>query len=126
MLHWNPLSSETCFSVRMEIVRARHRLRLKILAQLRTTTDLLADAELLNNGFVALGVVGFKVIEQAPTLTHQHQKPAPGSMILFVRLKVLGQTANAFAQDGNLNLRAASVAFMRAVEADNLLFLLLR
>src|SRR5438105_10900821 len=126
MLHWNPLSSETCFSARMESSGRDTASRLKILAQLRTTTDLLADAELLNNGFVALGVVGFKVIEQAATLTHQHQKPAPGSMILLVRLKVLGQTANAFAQDGNLDFRAASVAFMRAVEADNLLFLLLR
>ena len=100
--------------------------RSKILAQLRTTTDLLADAELLNNGFVALGVVGFKVIEQAATLAHQHQKPAPGSMIFLVRLKVLGQAADAFAKDGNLNFRTTGIAFMRAVEADNLLFLLLR
>ena len=37
---------------------------------------LLAEAESLNNRFVALGIVFFEVVEQAPTLADQHEKTA--------------------------------------------------
>ncbi len=37
---------------------------------------LLAEAESLNNRFVALGIVFFEVVEQATTLADQHKKTA--------------------------------------------------
>ena len=37
---------------------------------------LLADAELADHGFVALGIVFLEVVEQATTLADQHEKSA--------------------------------------------------
>jgi hypothetical protein len=44
--------------------------------QAKEKSLLLAEAESLNNRFVALGVVFFEVVEQAATLADQHEKAA--------------------------------------------------
>ena len=71
--------------------------------------NLLADAQFLNDGFVALGIRLPEVIEQAATLAHHHEKAAPGGMVLLMGLEMLRQFTNPCAQDGNLNLRRTGI-----------------
>ena len=66
---------------------------------------LLADAQFLNDGFVAFGIRLSQVIEQATPLAHHHEKTAPGGMVLLMRLEMLRQFTNAFTQDRDLDFR---------------------
>ena len=52
---------------------------------------LFADSKLGNHFPVAVGIVHSQIIEQAPALTDDLQQAATGSMVLFVRLEMLGQ-----------------------------------
>ncbi len=81
----------------------------------RPAIGLLADAEFLNDGFVAFGIRLSEVIEQAATLAHHHEKTAPGGMVLLMRLKMLGQFANPCAQNGNLNFWRAGIVLVPPV-----------
>ena len=76
---------------------------------------LLADAQLLNDGFVAFGIRLSEVVEQAATLADHHEKPAPGGMVLLVGLEMLGQFANPCAQDGDLNFRGTGIVIRSPV-----------
>src|SRR5512142_2950575 len=76
---------------------------------------LLADAEFRDDALVALGIVFLEVVEQATALADQHEKPAARAVIFLVRLEVLRQLANAFAQQGDLDFRASGIAGMRSV-----------
>src|SRR2546423_1882855 len=67
--------------------------------------SLLADAEPLDQLCVAIAVFAFEVIEQPAPLTDQLQQSAPRMMILDVRLEVLGQVADAFAEQRDLDFR---------------------
>jgi len=80
--------------------------------------QLLADAEFRDDGLVALGIVFLKVVEQATPLADQHEKTAARAVVFLVRLEVLRQLANAFAEQSNLDFRAAGIARMRAVLVD--------
>jgi hypothetical protein len=86
--------------------------------------DLLADAQLRNNRLVSLGIVFLQVVEQTATPAHHHQETAPGGMILLVAFEVVGQLANALAQDRDLHFRASGVSRVRAIGIDYCLFLL--
>jgi len=86
--------------------------------------DLLTDAELSDDGLVALGIVFLEVVEQATPLADQHEKSAARAVVFLVRLEVLRQLADAFAQQSDLDFRTAGVARMRTV-AVNEGFLLL-
>ena len=66
--------------------------------------SLLADAELSNDGLIALGIVSLEVVEQATPLADQHEQAAARAVVLLVRLEVVRQLANAFTDDGDLNL----------------------
>jgi hypothetical protein len=79
---------------------------------------LLADAEFRDNGLVTLGIVFLKVVEQATPLADQHEKAAARTVVFLVRLEVLRQLANAFAEQRDLDFRAAGIAWMRAVLVD--------
>jgi len=79
---------------------------------------LLADAELRNDGLVALGIVFLEVVKQATALADQHEKSAARAVVFLVRLEVLRQLADAFAEQGNLDFRAARIARMRAVSVN--------
>ena len=59
--------------------------------------NLLAQAELLDNRLVTLGIVFLEVVEQATTLADQHEKTAARAVVLLVRFEVLRQLANALA-----------------------------
>jgi hypothetical protein len=80
--------------------------------------NLLADAEFLNNGFVALGIVSLQIIQQATALADQHEQAASGGMVLFVRLEMLRQLTDALAQKRNLDFRTARVGLVRTVRVD--------
>jgi hypothetical protein len=85
---------------------------------------LLADSKFGDDVFVALGVVFFEVVEQATAFADQHQKTAPGRVVLFVRLEVLRQLANTLTQDGDLDLGTAGIADVGAVLVDDGLLML--
>src|SRR5215471_16168396 len=55
---------------------------------------LLADAEFLNDLFVALGIGLSEVVEQAATLADHHEEASPGGMVLLMRLEMLRQFTN--------------------------------
>ena len=80
--------------------------------------QLLADTEFRNHGLIPLGIVFLQIVEQATPLADQHEKPAARAVVFLVRLEVLRQLANAFAQQRDLDFRAAGIAGMRAVLVD--------
>jgi hypothetical protein len=73
-------------------------------------SGLLADAEFGNDRLVTLGIVFLEVVEQATPLADQHEKAAARAVVFLVRLEVLRQLPNAFAQQRDLNFRAAGIA----------------
>jgi hypothetical protein len=89
----------------------------------RRASDLLADTEFRNNGFVALGIVFLEVVEQATPLADQHEKAAARAVVFLVRLEVLCQLANAFAEQRDLHLGTAGVGRVRAVQVNDGSFL---
>jgi hypothetical protein len=80
--------------------------------------QLLADAEFGDDRLVALGIVFLQVVEQATALADQHEQATARAVIFLVRLEVLRQLANAFAEQRDLDFRAAGIACMRAVLVD--------
>src|SRR5437660_2592099 len=90
----------------------------------RGKAQLLADADLLNNGFVTLGVVFLEVVEQATPLADQHEKTAARAVIFLVCFEVLRQMTNALTQKGDLDFRTASVGGMGTVLVNEGLLLL--
>jgi hypothetical protein len=77
--------------------------------------DLLADAEFPDDGFVTLGIVSLEVVEQATPLADQHEQAAARAVVLLVRFEVIRQLANAFTNDGDLNLGTPRVSRMRLI-----------
>src|SRR5271169_182826 len=71
---------------------------------------LLTNAQFLNDVFVALGIVGLQVVEQATPLADHHQKATPGRVVVLVGLEVLRQLSNPLAQNRDLHLGTAGVA----------------
>jgi hypothetical protein len=69
----------------------------------------------LNDGFVALGIVFFEIVEQATPLADQHEKTAARAMIFLVRFEVLRQLTNAFAQQSDLDFWTARIGGVRSV-----------
>jgi len=63
---------------------------------------LAADAQPLQNRFVALWIRIAQVSQKPATLGDQGQQPLAGTMVLFVRLEVLLQQRESLAQQGNL------------------------
>ena len=85
---------------------------------------LLANTEFVDYVLVTLGIVVFEVVQQATTLADHHQETAAGGVILLVRLEVVGQFPDAFAQHRDLDLRASSVVIVGAVPGNDVLFAL--
>jgi hypothetical protein len=85
---------------------------------------LLADAEFSNDRFVALGIVSLEVVEQATPLADQHEQAAARAVVLLVRFEVIRQLANAFTDDGDLNLRTPGVSRVRLILVNDRFLLL--
>src|SRR5215216_7127397 len=82
------------------------------------SAPLLADIQSLDQVRIALRILAFEVVEQTPALPDQHQQAAARVMILCVRLEVLGEVVDAFAENGDLDFRGSGVALMCAVVPD--------
>ena len=80
--------------------------------------ELLADSDLLDDRFVALGVVGFEVVEQAATPADHHEKAAARAVVFLVQFEVFRQLANPLAEQRDLDFRAACIGSMRSVLSD--------
>ena len=86
--------------------------------------DLLADAEFPDDGFVTLGIVSLEVVEQATPLADQHEQAAARAVVLLVRFEVARQLANAFTDDGDLNLGTPRVSRVRLILVNDRFLLL--
>jgi hypothetical protein len=82
-------------------------------------SPLFADAEFPNDSFIALGIVSLKVVEQATPLADQHEQAAARAVVLLVRLEVVRQLANAFTDDGDLNLGTPRVSRVRLIPVND-------
>ena len=87
---------------------------------------LLTDAELVDDGAIALVVRLLEVVEKAAAPADELQKTAAAVMVLRVRLEVLGQIGDSIREKRNLRFRGASVAFMDGVLGDEVGLLFLR
>lgn len=87
-------------------------------------SQLFADAELPDDRLIALGIVSFEVVEQATPLADQHEQAAARAVVLLVRFEVIRQLANAFTNDGDLNLGTPRVSRMRLILVNDRFLLL--
>jgi len=79
---------------------------------------LLAEAELLYDAFVPVGIVFLEVVEQTTPLADQHEKAAARAVVFLVRFEVVRQLADALAQQRDLNLGTAGVGGVRSVSVN--------
>src|SRR5947209_15035981 len=85
---------------------------------------LLANAEFLDYVLVALGIVSLEVVQQAATPADHHQETAAGGVILLVRLEMIRQIADPFAEHRDLNFRAPRIAIVGSEPGYDVLFTL--
>src|SRR5438552_18035778 len=71
----------------------------------REARKLLPDAEAFDHALVTLEVASLEVIEQAPTLPHEHEQPAAGMVVLAVQLEVFRQVPAAAFEESDLVIR---------------------
>src|SRR5271169_6025589 len=88
------------------------------------TVSLLADAEFPNDSLIALGIVSLEVVEQATPLADQHKQAAARAVVLLVHLEVVRQLANAFTDNGDLNLGTPRVSRVRLILVNDRFLLL--
>ena len=84
----------------------------------------LAEANFMNDGFIALGIVFLQIIQQATTLADQHKKAAARAVVFLVGLEVLRQGTNTLAQQRNLHFGTAGIGGVRAILVNEGLLLL--
>src|SRR5205085_11895698 len=83
--------------------------------------ELAAQAELLDEGAVALEVVLLQVIQEATALPDELEQPPPRVMVVLVGAQMLGQVVDPLRQHRDLHLRRAGVGIAAAVLRDDLL-----
>src|SRR6266536_2103907 len=76
------------------------------------TAPLAADTEFLQDRLVALRTMVFKVRQKSTPLGHHDQESSPGGMVLLVRLEMLRQLRDAFAQQSNLYFWRSGIGFV--------------
>src|SRR5690606_12853637 len=81
---------------------------------------LLADAEAADERPVPLRALAPEVVEQAAALTDELEQTAAGVVVLLVGLEVLGELADAGAQQGDLDLGGPGIRLMGPVLGDQL------
>src|ERR1700742_2036465 len=85
---------------------------------------LAAQAEVGDQGAVALQVRALEVTEHPPALTDQHQQAATRVVIFRVRPQVIGEFVDPLGQQRDLDLGGTGVTIAAAVLADQLAFFL--
>src|SRR4029077_18882073 len=77
--------------------------------------------ELLDEGAVAVDVLGLQVLEQPTTTADEQQEAATAVVVVLVRLQVLGELENARGEQSDLDLGGTRVALDRGVLGHDLL-----
>src|SRR3546814_4420919 len=75
----------------------------------RCRPGLPAQAELLDEGLVARGILAVQVIEQAAAAVDNLQQTTTAVVVVLVGLEVLGQVHDAGGEQGDLDFRRAGV-----------------
>ena len=73
------------------------------------TIKLFTDIETVNDVEVTLRINLLEVIQEPPSAAYQHQQASPAGEVSLVTLQMAGQSVDPRRQNGNLNLRRASV-----------------
>src|SRR5215204_321431 len=79
------------------------------------------EAQLLDEGAIALEVVLLHVVQEPPPPADELQQPPPGVVVLGMRAQVLGEVVDPARQHRDLNLGGAGVGLVAAVLPDQLL-----
>src|SRR5512132_1182892 len=82
--------------------------------------ELAPEAELLDEGTVALDVLALQVVQEAAAAADELEQAPAGVVILGVRAQVLGEVVDATCQHRDLNLGRARIGCRPAVLADQL------
>src|SRR5205085_10186538 len=77
--------------------------------------ELAAQAELLDEGAVALEIVLLQVVEEAAAAADELEEPAARGVVVAVRPQMLGQLVDALGEHCDLHLRRAGVGLAAAV-----------
>lgn len=72
-------------------------------------SHLTPEAETLDEGLVAILVIGPEVLQQTTTTTDQLEETTTAVVVLLVLLEMVGEVVDPLAEQRNLNLRRASV-----------------
>ena len=84
----------------------------------RKSVGLLAQAEFLDRGLVAIGRRAFEVLEQFAAAGDEEEQPAAGRVVFDVRLEMLGELVDALSQQRNLHVGAAGVFLVQLERLD--------
>ena len=85
----------------------------------------LSDSKPLDDAAIARDVLPLEVIEKATTKSNHLQQATSRMVVLRVRLEVLGQVTDSFAQDRYLNLWGSGIGIMQPIRPDEVGFLIL-
>src|SRR5512137_1164272 len=77
-----------------------------------------ADAELLDQVFVARFVGATQIIEQLAALAHHLEQPATGMVVLDVGLEMLGKIVDALGQNRHLDFRRPGISRLLGIRLD--------
>src|SRR6185312_2517014 len=88
--------------------------------------ELAAQAELLDEGAVALEIVLLQVVQKATATADELQQPATRVVVVAVRAQMLGQLVDPPGEHRDLHLRRAGVGLAAAVLRDQFLLGFLR
>jgi hypothetical protein len=88
-----------------------------------STTQLLSDSKLLDDGAVTRDVFGLQIVQEAAPLAHHFQESPAGMMVLRMNLEMTRQVVDLFAQEGNLNLGRTRVGGMSLIGSYNLILM---
>ena len=81
---------------------------------------LLAQAESLDDGAVAVDVVDVEILQELAAASYHHGQRASCEVVLVVLLQVLGEVLDAVGEEGDLALCAAGVCGRLAVLCEDL------
>src|SRR5690606_17510735 len=84
---------------------------------------LLSQTQLLDQSVVPLDILLLEICEQATALVDHHQQAAARMVVLVVILEMLGEVADPFGQDRDLNFGRSRVVLVTGIALDNLLLL---
>ena len=82
---------------------------------------LLAKTQLLDQRVIPLHILLLEIGEKVAALVDHHEEAATRVVVLVVGLEMLGQVADAFGQDGDLNFRRPRIALGDGIVLDDLI-----